>query len=107
MDLNTLAIEDIRKLDQAGLRETEIGIRRELATIRMDVYSPAAAAVGKVRKLRSGLARILTIKTEILRQTPKVVKVATAPKAAVKKVAAPKKVKAEAKTKALPGKKKV
>lgn len=95
MDLDTLTIEEIRKLDQAGLQETEVAIRKQLATIRMDIYSPAAAAVGKVRKLHAGLARLMTVRTEIRRSAPKAAK----PVAATKKVAAKvKKVKAAAKT---------
>ena len=111
MDLDILTIDEIRKLDQAGLRETEISIRRELATIRMDIYSPAAAAVGKVRKLRAGLARLLTTKNEALRAKPKAAKavaapVAAAPKKAKKVVAAPKAKKVTASAKPVAGKKK-
>ena len=89
MNIDNLTIDEIRKLDAPGRREAELGIRRELATIRMDIYSSAAAAVGKVRKLKSGLARILTLKTEALRAVPKAAKPAPAPKVSTKAAAKP------------------
>lgn len=102
MDFEKMTIEEVRKLDSAGMRETEVGIRRQLASMRMDVYTSANAQSGKVGKLKTGLARILTVKTEQLRAAAETApKVPVAPKATpakkVVKAAAPKAAPAAAK----------
>ena len=64
MNIEKLSTEEIRGLDAAGLRETEEQIRKELADVRMDIYSAATAFTGKVRNLRRSLARLMTVKSE-------------------------------------------
>ena len=71
MDFEKMTIEEVRKLDKDGMREAEVGIRRQLASMRMDVYTSANAQSGKVGKLKTGLARLLTVKTEQLRAAAK------------------------------------
>lgn len=88
MDFEKLTIEEIRKLDKDGMRETELAIRRELASMRMDIYTSANAQSGKTSKLKTGLARLLTVKTAQLKAAGKTV---AAPKPAAKAPAKAKK----------------
>ena len=64
MDALKLKTEEIRKMDVVKLRETADEIRRELANIRMDIYSAPTVNTGKVRKLKKNLARVMTIQNE-------------------------------------------
>ena len=91
-DLHKLSAADLRGFDAAKSRETQTEISRELAKIRMDVYTARNLHTGKIRGLRKSLARLLTIESEkLLAAGPKA---PAAPKAA--KVAAPKAAKAKA-----------
>lgn len=100
MELHKMSTEDLRALDAAKLRETEVEIRRELVGMRMDIYTAKAATAGKTKGLKRTLARLLTIRnaSRPAAPTPKA-KAPAAPKAPKAK-AAPKAPKAEAAPKA-------
>lgn len=65
MDTQNIKIEDLKKADKATLLTTENQVRRQLAELRMDIYTPASAHVAKKRKLKKSLARLLTVKTSL------------------------------------------
>lgn len=118
-DLHKLTTAELRGFEAAKIRETHTEISRELAKIRMDVYTARNQHTGKIRGLRKTLARLLTVECEKARaagpkapaapkaakvpakaKTPKAAKAEKAPKAAAKapkapaaKAAAPKKSK--------------
>jgi ribosomal protein L29 len=97
-ELHKLSSDEIRGLDAAKIKDTERDIRRELVTMRMDIYKAPNQHTGKVRGLKRSLARLLTVVAEKNKTTAK-----AAPKApaAAKKpaAAAPKKAKAPAEAK--------
>ncbi len=64
MDILKMNTDEIRKLDSAKMREVQDDIRKQLAQIRMDIYSAPTVNTGKVRKLKKSLARVLTIENE-------------------------------------------
>lgn len=68
MDYLNIKTGELRSLDAAGLKSAEIDIRKEMASLRMDVYSASALSSGKNKKLKKSLARVLTVKSELLRQ---------------------------------------
>lgn len=63
---------DYLKVTASELRSKEVGeltgavkeIQKQLASIRMDVYTAPAVGVGKTKKLKKSLARILTVANE-------------------------------------------
>ena len=63
---------DYFKVTATELRSKEVGeltgavkeIQKLLASIRMDVYTAPAVGVGKTKKLKKSLARILTVANE-------------------------------------------
>ena len=68
MDYLNIKTGELRSLDAAGLRTAENYIRKEMANLRMDIYSASALSSGKNKKLKKSLARVLTVKSELLRQ---------------------------------------
>jgi ribosomal protein L29 len=68
MDYLNIKTGELRSLDAAGLRTAENDIRKEMANLRMDIYSASALSSGKNKKLKKSLARVLTVKSELLRQ---------------------------------------
>ena len=99
MELHKMKMADVRGIDASKIRETEKEIRLELAKIRMDIYTAKSAHAGKIKGLKTALARLLTVETELNRAKPKAPK---APKAAAapKAPKAAKAPKADAKPKA-------
>lgn len=99
-DLHKITSAEFRGFDANKLRETQTDIAKEMAKIRMDIYTARNQHTAKIRGLRKTLARLLTVKTEQARANPKPAK-AAAPKAAAKpakvKAAKPKTEKVEAK----------
>lgn len=89
MDLHKLKNEEIKTYDVARLREREVEVRRELAKIRMDIYTPKAQQGAKVRGLKKVLARLLTASTakKVSVKASKPSPVATKAKSKVKKAA--------------------
>lgn len=72
MEFHKLSVAEIKGLNAAKRQEVETEIRKELAHVRMDIYSTAGQHVGKVRGLKKSLARLLTIKNvESNRRNPK------------------------------------
>ena len=64
MDLHKLKTEEIKGYDASKFSETERDLRRELLTLRMDIYNPRNKHTAKFRGLRKSLARLLTVKHE-------------------------------------------
>jgi ribosomal protein L29 len=64
MDLQKISIGDMRTFDAARLRETEDLLRRELASMRLDVYTSGTKSAAKKRGLKKNLARLMTVTTE-------------------------------------------
>jgi len=64
MDNTKLKMADVANLTVEKLIESEQTIRRELAMLRLDIYSPKGSHTGKKRNLRKSLARVLTEKNK-------------------------------------------
>ena len=69
MELENIKLDEIRSYEMPRLKETETEIRRELAKIRLDVFSDKKQFTGKVRKLKKNLARVLTYQGEFTRKS--------------------------------------
>ena len=68
MELKNLKAAEIRSYEKPRLREIEQEVRRELADIRMDIYTAKSQHTGKIRGLKKTLARLLTVKQQNLKQ---------------------------------------
>ena len=64
MELLNIDTDELRGYEDSKLKQAEENLRRELLTIRMDIYSNKAQQVGKVRGLKKSLARVKTVQTE-------------------------------------------
>ena len=64
MEFEKLKTDELKALNDTQSRETELGIRHELAKLRMDIFSEKGKHTGKVRNLKKNLARILTFRAE-------------------------------------------
>lgn len=64
MDFSKLSAKDVRALDGKKLGDTVTALRKELVTMRMDVYNAGPQANAKARNMRKSLARLLTIGKE-------------------------------------------
>ena len=64
MELEKLTNEELKALSDTQARETELGIRQNLAKLRMDIFSEKGKHTGKVRQLKKNLARVLTFRSE-------------------------------------------
>ena len=64
MEFEKLKNEELKALNNDQMRETETGIRQELAKLRMDIFSEKGKHTGRIRKLKKNLAKILTFKSE-------------------------------------------
>ena len=62
MELHKLNMETIKGYDSVRLREAETEIRKEMVTIRMDIYTARNQHTAKIRGLKKSLARVLTAK---------------------------------------------
>ena len=63
MDILEIKMSDINSFDSAQLREVEKDLRKQLAEVRLDVYTNPASFTGKIRKLKKTLARVLTVQS--------------------------------------------
>lgn len=63
MDILKVTTEELKSAGASELKTAEHDVRKQLAELRMDVYSATANNVGTVRKLRKTLARIKTIQS--------------------------------------------
>jgi len=75
MEFEKLSNEELRALNDVQARETEIGIRQNLAKLRMDIFSEKGKHTGKVRELKKNLARVLTFRSEKTLKAKKSVRV--------------------------------
>ncbi len=64
MEFDKLKKDELKSLTATQAEETELGIRQELAKLRMDIFSEKGKHTGKVRNLKKNLARVLTFKSE-------------------------------------------
>ncbi|MES2746367.1 MAG: 50S ribosomal protein L29 [Bdellovibrionota bacterium] len=64
MDYLKVTAKELRSTGDADLKGAVKEIQKQLATIRMDVYTAPAVGVGKSKKLKKTLARILTVANE-------------------------------------------
>jgi ribosomal protein L29 len=64
MDYLKVTAKELRSTSDADLKGAVKEIQKQLATIRMDVYTAPAVGVGKSKKLKKTLARILTVANE-------------------------------------------
>jgi len=63
MELNKIDKAEIKSYDPAKLGEVEDAIRKELANLRMEIYTEKGKNAGKMRSLKKNLARVLTFKS--------------------------------------------
>ena len=61
MELHKLDMETIKGYDSARLREAEAEVRKEMVTIRMDIYTARNQHTAKIRGLKKSLARLMTV----------------------------------------------
>lgn len=71
MELAKIKKEEIKGFDIQRLRELEGEIRRELAMLRMDLYSEQRQHAGKAKSLKKNLARVLTHRKVLSRNQAK------------------------------------
>lgn len=71
MELHKLTADTIKDFDSDKIRETETDIRKELVTIRMDIYTARNQHTAKIRGLKKSLARLLTLKSQQAAKTTK------------------------------------
>ena len=71
MDINKLTMNDVSSFDYKQSREVEEDIRRQLSAIRVDMYVNHSSTSCKVRGLKKGLARIMTLRTKMLNEKSK------------------------------------
>ena len=67
MDLQKIHVDELKDLDITRLNQTAKEIREKIFETRMDVYKPAGTNSGKLRGLRKSLARVLTVKTKMMK----------------------------------------
>lgn len=67
MDFLKVKTGEFRSLSLTELKTVESDVRKEMAQLRMDIYSPAAVNTGKTMKMKKALARLLTVRTEKLK----------------------------------------
>jgi ribosomal protein L29 len=64
MDFTKLSSKDIRAMDVRKLSDNVVSLRKELVTLRMDVYNAGPQAKSKSRNMRKALARLLMVAAE-------------------------------------------
>jgi len=64
MENQKITMAEIAGFQPAKLKEVENEIRRELANIRMDLYTAKSSHRGKIIKLKKNLARVLTVQSQ-------------------------------------------
>ena len=62
MDYLKVTTEELRGVEASDLKAAEREVRKQLADLRMDVYTASAVNSGKSSRLKKTLARILTVK---------------------------------------------
>ena len=69
MELEKLKKDDISNFDRARLNEVEVDIRKELAKVRLDIFTDKKLHTGKVKNLKKNLARVMTYKRNLMNQS--------------------------------------
>ena len=69
MELEKLKKDEIKALSREKLLETEISLRNELVNLRMDILAEKGKHAGKTRKVKKNLARVLTAKNLLRKET--------------------------------------
>lgn len=64
MDYLSIKTDELRGVEANELKSAEREVRKQLAELRMDVYTASAVNSGKSRRLKKTLARILTVKNQ-------------------------------------------
>ena len=64
MEVKKISIDEMRKYDSAKVRETEVDIRKSLASLRLEEYTAGVARSGQIKMLKRNLARLLTANCE-------------------------------------------
>lgn len=64
-DFLKITAAELRGEEAAQLVGYEKDIRKQLAELRMDVYTASAVSSGKVKSLKRSLARVLLVKQEL------------------------------------------
>jgi len=64
MDLQKLKVETLRSYDLVKLKSVGEEVRKELSSLRMDVFTEKAKNSASFRKLKKNLARTLTLINE-------------------------------------------
>lgn len=64
MEVKKISIDEIRKAELAKRKETEIEVRKSLASLRLEEYTAGVARSGQIKTLKRNLARLLTAKNE-------------------------------------------
>lgn len=64
MDYLNVTTEELRGIDTKELLAAEKDVRKQLAELRMDIYTAPTVNSGKARKLKKTLARVLTVRHE-------------------------------------------
>jgi ribosomal protein L29 len=67
MDLQKIHVDELKDLDVTRLNQTAKEIREKIFETRMDIYKPSGMNSGKLRGLRRSLARVLTVKTKVMK----------------------------------------
>ena len=63
MDYLNVKASELASSEEKDLRGAELEVRKQIAELKLDVYSAQGSNAGKVRKLRKTLARIKTVLT--------------------------------------------
>ena len=63
MDYLNVKASELVGNEEKDLRSAELEVRKQIAELKLDVYSAPAQTAGKIRKLRKTLARIKTVLT--------------------------------------------
>lgn len=64
MDYLKLTAKELKNAEKEDLVAAEKDIRKQLAELRMDIYTASAANLAKKKKLKRSLARLLTVRNE-------------------------------------------
>ncbi len=64
MELQKLKVETLKSYDLSRLKSVSEDIRKELSSLRMDIFTEKAKNSSGFRKLRKNLARTLTLINE-------------------------------------------
>ena len=61
MEIKVIKAEEIRGFDAARRKELETELHRNMAELRLDIYSPANSNATKIKTMKRNLARLKTV----------------------------------------------